>query len=287
MINYFFFFFAVFFIPFPVIAAPSDKNFSEDRTSLATETVNQSQGALNWRIVADDIKLATIRIPSTFLLGSELLFVKSSLTRYKLGVINQYQSDKPRSNIRQMATRSGAVMAINANFFDESGKPLGLVVSGGHTHQAIHRGGQTMTGILKVEREKLSIVSRDSFDSRNVLEAVQAGPRLITKRQRVKGLRERSSSSRRSGICLAEDNSVVFFVLRPGLLGLNLEKLQNILLGLGPDCIDSLNFDGGGSSQFFLSSNLPGAAPGQKDIYLPGRDDIPVAIGLFPRSFSQ
>jgi hypothetical protein len=47
-------------------------------------------------------------------------------------------------------------------------------------------------------------------------------------------------------------------------------------------CQEALNFDGGGSSQLFVSGNIPGHEGAVREEDFPGRDEVPVALGLFP-----
>ena len=64
-------------------------------------------------------------------------------------------------------------------------------------------------------------------------------------------------------------------------MGVSIAEIQNMLLQEGVDCRDALNLDGGGSAQFFLDSHLPGALPELQEVTIHGRDDVPVALGLF------
>jgi len=171
---------------------------------------------------------------------------------------------------------------INANFFDEQGKALGLVMSRGIIHQRIHKGGGLLTGILFVTPKNIGIAHRESFLPEGVVEAVQAGPRLVSKGAVVAGLKESSRSSNLSGICIDAAQRIVIFRVTSGVFGGSLHQLQSVLVNRGIGCVEALNFDGGGSSSMYISGEIQGHAGAVREENFPGTDEVPVAIGLFP-----
>jgi len=213
-------------------------------------------------------------------LEADIVFFRTSLARYRVGVIRAAAHGRERASIRQLAERSGATLAINANFFDKRGKALGLIVTGGSTYQRLHQGGRTLTGVFSVGSDGIRIANRSSYSTTYVSEAVQAGPRLVAEGSPVPDLSQSGASSRRSGLCIDRHGRLIFFAVSSGIFGVTLEKLQKVVMLPGIDCMDALNLDGGGSSQLIVT--LPDGRGGS-EIFLPGQDDIPIALALFAR----
>jgi exopolysaccharide biosynthesis protein len=184
--------------------------------------------------------------------------------------------------VRRLVEASGAIVGINANFFDTEGRALGLVVSDGVVRQRLHGGGRTLTGVFAIDKNGPKIEGRIAYAPAGVTEAVQAGPRLIVNGVPSTGLSTSGASSRRAGVCVDDAGRVLLFAVSSGLLGLTLQEFQNLLMQRDLKCRDALNLDGGGSVQL---SVVPGVVPGglkTAEIFIPGADEVPVMLGLFP-----
>ncbi len=238
---------------------------------------------VSWSRVADDLELSRVSVKTGTFISTEVLFLRTSLRRYDVQVLRASQAGQSRSNIKQICESNKSIACINASFFDERGEPLGLVVSRGIQYSRVHNGGNTLTGIFEVNREGIKFASRRNFDASNSIEAIQSGPRLIRDGQIVQGLDQSRQNSRRSGICVDNKNRLLLFVVSSRLFGISLHGLQEILLHPEIACVQALNLDGGGSSQFFMTANPPGALAGHAEILIAGADEIPIALGLHPR----
>ena len=243
----------------------------------------QDVPAGGWHRVADDLEMKRAAIKPEALFAPELLFVRTSLKKYRVGVVRAQDFGGVGSTVRELCEKSKARLGVNASFFDENGRALGLVVSRGNLYQKVHRGGKTLTGVFQLTRYGIGIVQREDFRPEAAIEAVQAGPRLIIGGQAVHGLRNLSSHSRRAGVCIDEHARVLLYV-SSGLAGIGISELQEILLSPEIACKDALNLDGGGSAQFFLSKELPGVMPEMEDLAIEGSENIPVMLGLFTMS---
>lgn len=235
---------------------------------------------IEWKKLGEDLDYSRTVLGTQGMFSSELDLVRTSLQKHRIGVIRASEYGYTRSTVRTLCEKSKAVACINANFFDESGKPLGLIVSRAMTIQSVHKGGKTLTGLFQVTRSGVSIINRLDFDPRSVVEAVQAGPRLIDDGKLIPGLRESSSYSRRSGVCVDRNGNVVFFLLSAGIFGLSLDDLRSLLITSNIGCSDALNLDGGGSAQLYIAPPLRGT-DSRAAIYREGTDEVPVALGLF------
>ena len=175
-------------------------------------------------------------------------------------------------------------MCINTNFFDEQGKPLGVVINRGILHNKLHRGGGALTAVLYATPKELRIAHRDTFSAQGVVEATQAGPRLLADGRAVEGIKAPILSSNLSGSCIDRNGRLTLYRVASGMFGCTTRQLQELLTHPEIDCIDAINFDGGGSSQLFIGTEAPTGSDQEQEENYQGEDEIPVAIGLFLNS---
>ena len=235
---------------------------------------------VTWTKIGNDLQTGKAIIGSTTLFSAELVLVRSTLHQYQVGVIRAADYGRKTFDAREAARLSKAVVTINANFFDEQGKPLGVLINRGLVHQGIHRGGKTLTGVFKATRDQIEIVNRQAFSPDDALEAIQAGPRLIAKGTIVKPI-SNTESTRRSGVCIDSERRLVLFAVSSSLTGLTFDELQQALASPSVRCHDALNLDGGGSTQLFISSQIAEGSDANREVFIKGRDEVPVMLGLF------
>lgn len=159
-------------------------------------------------------------------------------------------SDTSRRTVDEIASGHDSVVAVNASFFDEDGRAMGLAVYDGRllaTHKI------DAWGALVVDGRRARVVRgsevKDELSHRLVLQGI---PRLVVKGE-VQKLKEQKAA--RTAVCAADDVVVLVvsteadatafakFLARPRAQG-----------GLG--CVDALNLDGGPSTQLY--ARLPG-----------------------------
>ena len=237
---------------------------------------------LAWEKIGDDLEQATGKLNQDSVFSASIVLVRSALLRFNLQTIRASEYGWKHATIRSLCRAAGASVCINSNFFDEQGKALGVVISRGIIHQKAHRGGGTLTGILFATSKGVGITHRDTFSINGVVEAAQAGPRLISQGQIVPGLKESSFRTNLSGVCLDSKGRIVLYRVTAGVFGSSLPLLQNLLLSPAVECLDALNLDGGGSSQLYLAGEIPGHAGAVREENFAGRDEVPIALGLFP-----
>ncbi len=180
----------------------------------------------------------------------------------------------------EVCTASGALMCINASFFDEKSNPLGLIVSSGILFQKVHQGGDTLNGIFSLSRKGFSIVDRQTFARQLAFEAVQAGPLILSAG---KNLRESfdKNQSKRSAVCLNATGEPVFLISTDKTRASSLFELSEFMRKEPLNCIDGLNLDGGGSSQLFLKEkNTKAVSPENIALDLGGQDKVPLFLGV-------
>jgi uncharacterized protein YigE (DUF2233 family) len=237
---------------------------------------------ITWEHLSPGLEEARFQLPGNSILNPSFVVIRASQQNFRVQVIRAAEYGSRRSTVRSLCKSSGASVCINSNFFDEQGKPLGLVISRGILHQKIHNGGGTLTGILYVTADRVGVAHRSGFASQGVLEATQAGPRLISQGAPVVGLRDSSSTSNLSLICIDKEGRILLARVALAMFGGSLQEIQRTLMRPEIGCQEALNFDGGGSSQLFVSGNIPGHEGAVREEDFPGRDEVPVALGLFP-----
>jgi exopolysaccharide biosynthesis protein len=237
---------------------------------------------LVWDKLGGGLEQTNFKINGDSIISSSIAIVRSDMKSHRIATIRASEFGWKHATVQALCKAAGAVACINANFFDEQGKPLGLIISRGIIHQRAQKGGSLLTGILFVTPKTIGVVHRDTFSTEGVVEAVQAGPRLVSKGTTVEGLKESSRSSNLSGICIDGEQRVSIFRVTSGVFGGSLHQLQAVLVNPSFGCVEALNFDGGGSSSMYISGEIQGHAGAVKEENFPGTDEVPVAIGLFP-----
>lgn len=209
--------------------------------------------------------------------SSEFFAVRTSLTRFNLQVVRAVDYGSQTSTAQEICRRSKASVCLNAGYFDEEARPLGLLMSRGKVLNQLHRGGATLTGIFQLARSGPAIITRAEGPSALALEAVQAGPRILHEGHIVRSV-ELAKSSRRTGVCIDQNGRLILYVALPGVGGYPLAEVAEQLQRIG--CQEALNLDGGGSTQMFISEKLPGGIAKGAGRSVDGKDPVPVFLAL-------
>jgi uncharacterized protein YigE (DUF2233 family) len=174
-------------------------------------------------------------------------------------------------SIDQLAKRAGALVAINANFFDPQGSPLGLIIK---NKEVLNRFKSiSWWGVFYLSGSTARIVHSSQYrHSRRIDTAIQAGPRLVVNGAPPK-LKEETSPKSAIGI---NHNGDVFLLATRDTIPIN--QLAQIMAkseangGLG--IVHGLNLDGGSSTQMY-------ARIGSFSLNLPSYVGVPVGLGVF------
>lgn len=154
--------------------------------------------------------------------------------------------------------------ALNANFFDENYRPLGVVVTSGKQVNPLHP--VSWQSVFFVDRERTPrIVPMKEWSEvkQSAMAASQCGPRLVIDGE--KNQVARAEPAWRSGVCIDADKRVTFFATPPES---ELDVHEMVDLAAGPlACRDAMLFDGGPSTQMFLRrSPEPVVVEGDKKV---------------------
>lgn len=248
-----------------------------------------------WQSLSKRIAVREIIVHPEALFPSRIVFARLSgatepyskasateqLSRPRLRVLTAQEFGYPVLSAKEIAGHAGASLTINANFFDEKDSPLGAIVAGGILKRRPHRSGRALSGIFQIDKQGPHILHRDTFSPLGVIEAIQAGPRLITSGSPTPGVRD-SFSTRRAGICLNKEGEIIVFCVSSGLFTLTMPSLQELLASPTIGCTEALNLDGGGSAQIFARSSLTTQnSTATQEVIVEGIDRVPVFLGFF------
>lgn len=139
--------------------------------------------------------------------------------------------------------------AMNANFFDEQFRPLGVVVSDGRQVNPAHR--VSWQSVFFVDRDQTPhIVPAKEWERvrQSAVAAAQCGPRLVIDGR--KNEVARAEPTWRSGVCIDPEKRVIFFAT-PSETQMDVHEAVTLATtSLG--CRDAMLFDGGPSTQMYL-----------------------------------
>lgn len=191
-------------------------------------------------------------------------------------IVQSVRYELKAANVKSLAEKSGAIAAINANYFDEKGKPLGyLKSSDDKATQRISR-SSLFDGIFGIKDLRPFIMKRDHFSPQDADEGLQAGPLLLIQGKALAVTRGAGKQSRRSLIGIDKDQRLIIAATDNFLGGLTWVEIQEFFTSKAwqIETTDLLNLDGGGSTQLYVKG---------RDIeeHVPGAVDVPVAIGFF------
>jgi hypothetical protein len=156
---------------------------------------------------------------------------------------------RPGASAAVIAHDGHHAVVINANFFDERLKPLGLVLSRGRVVNPLHR--VSWQSIYLVDRNAAaSIVLPEKWDAirSGAGTAVQAGPRLV-----VGGVENHVADALpepRAGVCVDSAGRTLLFAT-PGGSYFDVREMA-ALAARALNCRDAMLFDGGPSVQLFV-----------------------------------
>jgi uncharacterized protein YigE (DUF2233 family) len=193
-------------------------------------------------------------------------------------VIYAAQHDLKSADVKTLAQKTGALAAINANYYDPKGQPLAFLKTETKVVNPRVSPAAIYSGVFGVKNGKPFLARRDDFVPAHADEAMQSGPLLLLngKLQPVTGAPSRPS--RRALIGIDYEQRLFIAVTDKLLGGLNWEELQELFTA--PEwrlqARDLLALDGGASAQLYVKT-------GKHEELIPGTAEVPVVIGLFAR----
>jgi uncharacterized protein YigE (DUF2233 family) len=234
-------------------------------------------GAGPWKTVQKGIdlrKLTLERAQSAYTLDLKLFrFDTSSIVPR---VIYGADHDLKLADVKSLAQKTGAIAAINANFYDPEGRPLAFLKTAAKTVNPRVSPAPIYSGIFGVKDRQPFLAHRDHFLPAQADEAVQSGPLLLLggSAQTTTGVPSRPGRRALIGI---DNEQRLFIAVTDTLLG-GLSWAELLELFSAPrwqlQAHDLLALDGGGSAQVYIKS-------GKYEELIAGTAEVPVAIGFF------
>ena len=208
----------------------------------------------------------------------ELKLVRFNSELITARVLDSGEFQLRSASAKTFAEKSQAIAAINANYFDERGRPLAYLKTRVKEVNRILSKHALYTGIFGIGESGAFVTHRDEFAPAQAQEALQSGPLLLHRGLPLTVSADLGRYARRAVIGMDKNGAVIVAVADAVLGGLGLGELQKIFVDSRwhIDTVELLNLDGGGSAQLYLKS-------GKFEEWLPGTSEVPVAIGFFSK----
>ena len=209
----------------------------------------------------------------------ELEFLRIDPKAVAARVLTASQFKLKAASAKTFAERSGALAAVNANYFDANGRPLAYLKN---SEKEINRSVSKhalYTGVFGTSGAAPFVVHRDDFQPAQASEAIQSGPLLLNRGAAVELLSGAGRYARRSVIGIDKESRVIVGVADAVIGGLSFGELQELFRNetWQVNTVDLLNLDGGGSTQLYIKTR-------KFEEWLPGTAEVPVAIGFFVKT---
>jgi hypothetical protein len=199
-------------------------------------------------------KVVMQRIDPAYAMELKLLRLDSQLIVPRVLYAAQFQLKS--ANAKTFAEKTGALAAINANYFDERGRPLAyLKTAEKEINRAVSKHG-LYTGVFGLGQSGPFVTHRDEFQPAQAGEALQSGPLLLHRSASVEVLSGLGRYARRSLIAIDKQDRILIGASDGVIGGLGFAELQELFIQpkWQMEAIELLNLDGGGSSQLYIKS---------------------------------
>ncbi len=249
-----------------IIWLASAAHAQQSKSKAPDRTAPTGDCSTKWETVKPDIEYRTIRC-----IGDpqkvDLHLVRVDPRKWKLDTLVKTSGTYARA----VARDKDAPFAVNANFFDKSRQPLGIIVRSGELVQKPRETGwQSIFLVSKSGRPRIVLPDNWSTHRKDAWMAVQAGPRLVAEGHTVK--LKPNYSAPRVGVCIQWDRDLIFFAT-PSTQKFHVTEMAKIARRKeaegGLACRDAMLFDGGHSVNFFVG--------GEEQVSISG-DAVPVYI---------
>lgn len=162
----------------------------------------------------------------------------------------------------EMASGAGALVSINASFFDRNQAPRGLTMSAGRPWASVLEAQRQASPVIGCDaRPRCTIQLQPPYEYQAGWVMAVAGTPWLLDRGRERTPADDAGCANlcerlhpRTAVGLDASGRWLFLVLaegrRPPVLGLSLAQLSAVMHGLGAD--SAINLDGGGSSTLLL-----------------------------------
>jgi exopolysaccharide biosynthesis protein len=184
--------------------------------------------------------------------GSERITVDLAIFSTKSCTLRVIENEGGADSLGQVMRHEKCLAGVNGGYFNENFAPLGLRIANGQMIAALQR-ARLITGVLTASPRGVQIVRSREFSRRLVVTAaIQCGPFLVDRGERISGLND-SHLARRTFAATTTSGRALLGVCS----GVSLTELSNLLAtaSFAEDLrIErALNLDGGSSSGFWFA----------------------------------
>ncbi|HEX6768334.1 MAG TPA: phosphodiester glycosidase family protein [Candidatus Binatia bacterium] len=261
------------FLHTPALRGQSAGRFKVSGTLIATDLGT-------WRSIHKGVeqrKITFLRSEPNYTLELKLLRFDPKIIGARVLSSGDFQAKSATAKV--FVEKSGAVAAINANYFDERGRPLAYLKT---TEKEINRTVSKhplYTGVFAIVDGRPVVMERNDFTPAQAGEALQSGPLLLNRGAPVETMHGLGRYARRAVLGMDKQGRIVIGVTDAVLGGLSFVELQELFSEAKwrLDTAELLNLDGGGSAQLYFKS-------GKLEESVPGTSEVPVAIGFFVKA---
>ncbi len=230
-----------------------------------------------WRPIRQGVEqrtIALLRSEPNYTLELKLLRFDPKVIGAR--VLSSGDFQLPSATAKHFVEKSGAIAAINANYFNERGRPLAYLKTRDKEINRTVSKHPLYTGAFAIVAGVPRVMHRDDFSPALASEALQSGPLLLNRGAPVETLRSLARYARRTVLGTDKEGRIVIAVTDAVLGGLSFVELQELFSNAKwrLDTPELLNLDGGGSAQLYFKS-------GRSEESVPGTSEVPVAIGFF------
>jgi uncharacterized protein YigE (DUF2233 family) len=234
----------------------------------------------SWRTLQKGVeqrKIAFLRSEPNYTLELRLLRFDSKI--FSVRILSSGDFQLKGATAKDFVEKSGAIAAINANYFDERGRPLAYLKTGDKEINRAVSKHALYTGVFAIADGHPTVMHREDFSPAQASEALQSGPLLLNRGAPVETMRNLGRYTRRAVLGVDKAGRIVIAVTDAVLGGLSFVELQELFANgkWQLDTPDLLNLDGGGSAQLYFKS-------GRSEESVPGTSEVPVAIGFFVKA---
>jgi len=206
----------------------------------------------------------------------ELKLVRFDAHEISAQVLDAGKYQLKGASAKMFLEKSGALATINANYFDENGRPLAYLKNSAREINRTVSKNALYTGVFGVRDGLPFVIHRDQFQPAQTREALQSGPLLLLSGAPVDIMPGLGRYARRAVVGTDKTGRVIIGATDAVMGGLSFAELQELFSNpkWRIETPDLLNLDGGSSAQMYLRV-------GKFEDSVPGLSDVPVAIGFF------
>lgn len=169
-------------------------------------------------------------------------------------------TSEPPIRLSSAAEKAGAMAGINASYFHEDRRPLGLVVIDGQETHGFER-AKLLAGVLAIHPHRIELVRSPEFQkSGDILDAVQAGPWLVDNGVPTVGLNDLKRARRTVVATDGRDNWALIATSPLTLADCAILLTQPGVIE-GWKIKEALNLDGGSSTALWAATTPPLSIP--------------------------